>query len=245
MIEVWVPVVLSECQKTPHYPSNSIVLPLTHAFLLQNWIQLALLFCFSHMCWKWNPFPSITILPDLLIFSRPSSHQRTDRLTGVWCVYADVAKYIGERHLMWGHLKEVWVKMCTTAGVWTYRLFIWLSGTLSVTPRRIVGSARLFTDVWKQKRKKASEGDQSEEKSRARSQNSYLYIGLQANAVYSLSLSNMGADKPCGRDMWCSHSRHRHSHTHKHIHVLLKRSTFSASALIHQPFGLLQHSLSL
>lgn len=59
-------------------------------------------------------------------------------------------------HLMWGHLKEDLEEMLTTAGVWSYRLFIWLSRTVSITASRTVcacGRGGVVSQIQKSKNK--------------------------------------------------------------------------------------------
>ena len=104
-------------------------------------IQFSLPFrvCFAFFFYLhdiWKPSPSVGAFHDLLFFSHPSEviSGLIDR-TEAWGVYANACCHVDiwVWRLMKGHLKEVLVKMRMTVGVWTYRLFMWLSGTLSVT----------------------------------------------------------------------------------------------------------------
>lgn len=101
-----------------------------HTFtLLMTLIQLALywllLLLFS--------FFTCTHLYEILVF--PLIHRNSSIVwTDVWDVYVDACCHVDDTvwHLIQGRLKEVLVEMRMTVGVWTYRLFILLSGTLSV-----------------------------------------------------------------------------------------------------------------
>lgn len=156
--------------------------------------------------------------------------------TEAWGVYADACCHVDvwAWHLMEGRLKEVLVKMRTTAGVWTYRLFIWLSGTLSVTHSGVVGVVGGVCVSLREKSKRERNGDELKEESLSSSSEPICSPSLAANTVCSLSLSDMCTDKPCRRDMWSSH-------TDTHTQVSLKRSTFSMSVPIHQPWSILLH----
>lgn len=133
-------------------------------FLLRHFIRPALYGCCSAfslhvLCMKSDifhhhhlPRPPPPPPPSPLMYKLPYPSWVIRGLigwTGVWCVYADACCHLDVRawHLTVGHLKEVSVKMHTAAGVWTYRLFMWLSGTLSITPGEVVGGECVYVCV--------------------------------------------------------------------------------------------------